>query len=330
MGGTHVIVGAFAENLVQLAYTIWNTLIGYCYDTLTQSPFDFGSTKIWDGYTSTGYTTVGTPIISEILSRTETVVLGIATGLLILVWIVGILREGGQLLSDRAHPYAILTHIIRFFFCEGLIAAYLEITKFIFDIFTIATSAVVGDSTYALVNPASAEDLAERVTGELSDASVKGKSITQIIAEIPPYQVTDVLLVDIIVVLYFVVIIACAVVIFMKVYGRYFRIIASIALAPIGISMYGSPHTEQNAKKFMFYLLKQGAEGFVIAMDLIIFSLVMNGGIDTPKLFSKLINGVTGDPTVNVILGFMVTQIFLCVLLMTIISATEKMTEQLL
>lgn len=330
MGGTHIIVGAFAENLVQLAYTIWNTLIGYCYDTLTQSPFDFGSTKIWDGYTSTGYTTVGTPIISEILSRTETVVLGIATGLLILVWIVGILREGGQLLSDRAHPYAILTHIIRFFFCEGLIAAYLEITKFIFDIFTIATSAVVGDSTYALVNPASAEDLAERVTGELSDASVKGKSITQIIAEIPPYQVTDVLLVDIIVVLYFVVIIACAVVIFMKVYGRYFRIIASIALAPIGISMYGSPHTEQNAKKFVFYLLKQGAEGFVIAMDLIIFSLVMNGGIDTPKLFSKLINGVTGDPTVNVILGFMVTQIFLCVLLMTIISATEKMTEQLL
>lgn len=330
MGGTHVIVGAFAENLVQLAYTIWNTLIGYCYDTLTQSPFDFGSTKIWDGYTSTGYTTVGTPIISEILSRTETVVLGIATGLLILVWIVGILREGGQLLSDRAHPYAILTHIIRFFFCEGLIAAYLEIAKFIFDIFTIATSAVVGGQTYALVNPADAQELADRVTGELADASVKGKSITQIIAEIPPYQVTDVLLVDIIVVLYFVVIIACAVVIFMKVYGRYFRIIASIALAPIGISMYGSPHTEQNAKKFMFYLLKQGAEGFVIALDLIIFSLVMNGGIDTPKLFSKLITGVTGDATVNVILGFMVTQIFLCVLLMTIISATEKMTEQLL
>lgn len=330
MGGTHVIVGAFAENLVQLAYTIWNTLMGYCYDTLTQSPFDFGVTRYADPSMSTGYAYEGTAILPEILNKTEPIVLGIATGLLILVWIVGVLREGGQLLSDRAHPYAILTHIIRFFICEGLIAAYLTITEFIFDIFTIATRAVVGLKAFGLTNPADAVDVANRVTDGNVDASAQGKSITQLIADIPPYQVTDVLLVDVIVVIYFVVIIACAVVIFMKVYGRYFRIIAAIALAPIGISMYGSPHTEQNAKKFLFYLLKQGAEGFVIALDLIIFSLVMNGGIDTPKLFSKLISGVTGDPTVNVILGFMVTQIFLCVLLMTIISATEKMTEQLL
>ena len=330
MGGPHIIVGAFAENLIQMAYTVWNTLMGYCYDTLTQSPFDFGTTVVDDGYHAAGYTVSGTPILSEVLGKTETVVLGVATGLLILVWIVGILREGGQLLSDRAHPYAILTHIIRFFICEGLIASYLLIAEFIFDIFTIATSAVVGGKTYALVDPADAIAVATKVTGNNVDPSVQGKSITQMIADIPVFNVTDTLLIDVVVVLYFVVVIACAVVIFMKVYGRYFRIIASIALAPIGISMYGSPHTEQNARKFMFYLLKQGAEGFVIALDLIIFSLVMNGGIQTPKLFSKIVSGITGDPSVNVILGFMITQIFLCILLMTIISATEKMTEQLL
>lgn len=329
--GAHIIVGAFADNLIKMAYNVWNTLMSYCYGTLTESPFDFGMVIIDNPSSSTGYSVSQDAILTQILGKTEPVILGVATGLLILVWIVGILREGGQLLSDRAHPYAILTHIIRFFICEGLIASYLIIAEFIFDIFTIATSAVVGSQAYGLVDPANANEVAKNVIGNNNvDPSVQGKSITQMITDIPVYQVSDTLLIDVIVILYFVVVIACAVVIFMKVYGRYFRIIASIALAPIGISMYGSPHTEQNARKFLFYLLKQGAEGFVIALDLVIFSLAMNGGINTPALFSKIVSGLTDDPSVNVILGFMITQIFLCILLMTIISATEKMTEQLL
>lgn len=328
------VLGSLADTLVKLAYTVWNKLIGYCYQTLEVSPFEFGEfAKTEHGET------IG--LISEVLNKSETTIIGVGTGLLILVWVVGILREGGNLISDRAHPYAVLAHVVRFFICEGLIAGYFVIIESLFDLFTLATEAVIGSSSnYGLIDPSSTS-LKEFFTDADVLSGLAGKDNLAIIELFSPsatifdladgsFALTDVLLVDIFALIYLVAVIACALVIFMKVYGRYFRIIIAIVLTPIGVSFFGSSHTEQNARKFIFYLLKQGAEGLVIALDLLLYGLVVNYNSLTPGLVTALANGMTGSPEVGAMLSYLISQIFYCVLLMTIISASEKMCEQLL
>lgn len=332
-----VIVASMAEWFVKTAYVIWDKLISYCYDTLKVSPFEFGQlTEKPEG----GSAPLG--LIAQVFDKSETVIIGVGTGLLLLVWVIGILREGGNLISDRTHPYALITHIVRFFICEGLITGYLFIVKSIFDLFTIATRAVIGDSSnYGLVDPSNtslkqffgATAALDGFQGKESQAIVEvlfaSKGLTDVFTG--NAAITDILLVDILSLIYLVVVIACAIVIFMKVYGRYFRVIISIALTPIGISFFGAAHTEQNARKFIFYLLKQGAEGLIIALDLMLFGILAKGGTSvTPDLVKAVANGAGGDAQISMILAFLISQIFFCILLMTLVSASEKMVEQLL
>lgn len=326
----YYIVGSIAQDIVTIAFTVWEKLIGYCYKTLTVSPFDFGSS---------GKDKVG--IISQLLSKSEATIIGVGTGLLLLVWVVGVLREGGNLISDRAHPYAIIAHIVRFFICEGLIAGYMFIVRSIFDLFTLATTAVIGkDATYGLVDPTSTTLQEFFKSCKALDAS--GLDAKAFLVTLFPTvgladvltgntSLTDALLIDVLAIIYLIAVIACGIVIFMKVYGRYFRILVAIVVTPIGVAFFGSSHTEQNARKFLFYLLKQGAEGLVIALDLLIFNAISKGGSALiPDLVSAIANGMTSNPQVALILSFLISQIFFCVLLMTIVSASEKMVEQLL
>lgn len=323
-----VIVASMAENFVSWAYSIWNTFIKYCYDTLTVSPFDFGA-KL---FSKTGELDSSTSILSTIINNIEPIMIGVGTGLLILFWVIGILRESGNMLAERSQPYAFVTHLLRLFICEGLIAADYYIVYVIFDIFTLATSAIVGSAgkiNYGFIDPSDADAISDNF---LSTIGIDDKTVSVITAiqESQKQSVKDALLIEIFTMIYLIVVVACAVVIFMKVYGRYFRIIASIVIAPVGIAMFASSNTEQSGRKYIFYLLKQGAEGAIIAIDLVMFNIVATRGDLQPTLFKSLVNWLTEEgSTANIIIGYYITQIFMCVLLMTLISATEKMTEQL-
>lgn len=313
------IASSFSEWFVYVAYIVWDKLIGYCYACLEVSPFQFGS-----------------GIINKVLHQAETTIIGVGTGLLLLVWVVGILREGGNLIADRAHPYAIVSHLIRLFICEGLIAGYMFIVEMIFDIFTAATSAIVADKNYGLIDPSNmlladffGDTIQNTETRAVIDLFTGVGGVVSLVNG--QTSITDILLIDILSVIYLVVVIACALVIFMKVYGRYFRVIVAIVLTPIGVSFFGSSHTEQSGRKFLFYLMKQGAEGLVIAIDLLLFGIVSNAGTSiVPELITTIANGLTGSSDISLILSFLISQIFYCVLLMTIISASEKMVEQLM
>lgn len=325
------IASSFSEWFVYVAYIVWDKLIGYCYDCLRISPFEFGSTS----NAGTGKEVVG--IIAEVLKRSETTIIGVGTGLLLLVWVVGILREGGNLIADRAHPYAVVSHFVRLFICEGLIAGYMFIVKMIFDIFTLATKSVIGsNNNYGLIDPSNilltdffGNTIQNTETRAVIDLFTGVGGVVSLVNG--QTSITDILLIDILSVIYLVVVIACALVIFMKVYGRYFRVIVAIVLTPIGVSFFGSSHTEQSGRKFLFYLMKQGAEGLVIAIDLLLFGIVSNAGTSiVPELITTIANGLTGSSDISLILSFLISQIFYCVLLMTIISASEKMVEQLM
>ena len=333
-----IIVAVLGQYFVQLAYTIWNTFIDFCYDTVSYSPFHFGQTV--DTLASSSDVTVysGTSFLSQLLDKAEPVILGVATGILILVWVIGVLRQGGEMLADKAHPYAFVSHVLRLFVCEGLIVGYMFIVETIFDLFTIATKYVmVSGRTYGLMDPT--DDLSTLLGSDIVD-KLPGKTIINLLTPdggildylSGNFALTDLLLIDLLSLIYLVVVIACGLVIFMKVYGRYFRIIISIALAPIGISMFGSFHTEQSGKKYVLYLMKQGAEGLIIAMILLLFGLVSSGASTTfvPQIIKTVANALSANATVGVILGFLITQIFICVLMMTLISASEKLADQLL
>lgn len=333
-----IIVGTLAPLFVQLAYSIWNQFIDFCYDTISYSPFHFGQTVNTVASSSDVTVYSGTSFLNQLLDKVEPVVLGVATGILILVWVIGVLRQGGEMLADKAHPYAFISHIIRLFVCEGLIVGYMFLVETIFDLFTIATKSVVlSGHAYGLMNPN--DDLSTLLGSDIVD-NLPGKTIINLLTPdggildylTGEFALTDLLLLDILSLIYLIVIIACALVIFMKVYGRYFRIIISIALAPIGISLFGSSHTEQNGKKYVFYLMKLGAEGLIIVMILLLFGLVSSGASSTfvPQIIKTVANGLSSNATVGVIIGFLLTQIFMCVLMMTLISASEKLADQLL
>lgn len=313
------IADAMGEALLRLAYVIWQTLMDTCYDTLQESPFDFGK-----------HGENGATLLSDVLDVSQNIIIAVATALLITVWLVGVLREGGNMLADRAHPYAFLTHLLRLILCEGFIAGFFYVADFIFSLFTVATQSVLNSSNVGILDPNSAEALTELTSNMPSDSFEAGLTICSAMLGIPVIS-TDGLFIDILALLYLITVTVCAFVIFIKIYGRYFRIVASIAVAPIGISLFGSAHTEQNGRKYIFYLMKLGAEGLIIALDLLIFNLAMDSGANlTPQMFKAIADAITFSPESALVIGYMITQIFLCVLLMTLISATEKMCEQLL
>lgn len=124
-----------AMNFIKLAFNLWNTVLQYCYKTLRINPMKWGSGK--------------TTLLSQVLSgRVESVIIAVATGLLILVFVVGVLREGGHIISEKGQPYGVISLMLRFFICAGLIRAYLFIASTIMDVFTSAINGLgIGDGT---------------------------------------------------------------------------------------------------------------------------------------------------------------------------------------
>lgn len=299
-----------AMNFIKLAFNLWNTVLQYCYKTLRINPMKWGSGK--------------TTLLSQVLSgRVESVIIAVATGLLILVFVVGVLREGGHIISEKGQPYGVISLMLRFFICAGLIRAYLFIASTIMDVFTSAINGLgIGDGTngFGLVNPDASSVL----------PSSQNKTFWQNLLDwaTEPLQLG---IIEMLGLIYLLIIAVCAFIVFFKVYGRYFKVVIAIIIAPIGLALYASPMTEQQAKKFLFFLVKLGAEGLIMALILILYDKFIGmGKAIIPDFISALVGSNDGSSLVRNYAAYMISQIFFCILLVTLLSAAEKLADELL
>lgn len=299
-----------AMNFIKLAFNLWNTVLQYCYKTLRINPMKWGSDK--------------TTLLSQVLSgRVESVIIAVATGLLILVFVVGVLREGGHIISEKGQPYGVISLMLRFFICAGLIRAYLFIASTIMDVFTSAINGLgIGDGTkgFGLVNP----------DASLVLPSSQNKTFWQNLLDwaTEPLQLG---IIEMLGLIYLLIIAVCAFIVFFKVYGRYFKVIIAIIVAPIGLALYASPMTEQQAKKFLFFLVKLGAEGLIMALILILYDKFIGmGKAIIPDFISALVGSNDGSSLIRNYAAYMISQIFFCILLVTLLSAAEKLADELL
>lgn len=311
---------SLAKGFLYVAYGVWNSIMESCYNILKNNPMSFGTTD--------------KSLLSELLSgNVEKVIAAVATGLLILVFVVGILREGGHIISEKGAPYAVLSLFLRFFICEALISCYLYIAKTIFSIFTLAIKGIGLDTSngYGIALPE--VSFSEEVLNKFQIAKDWLASVFNPSAS--ALHFTDMMnsaIISILGLIYMFIVIACAFVVFFKVYGRYFKILIAIVLAPIGFALYGSPMTEQQAKKFLFYLIKLAAEGLIIFLILILYNKFLGVANQiVPDFFTKMTSVIKHfDKTFAVYLSYMITQIFFCILLVSLISASEKIADELL
>ncbi len=299
-----------AMNFIKLAFNLWNTVLQYCYKTLRINPMKWGSGK--------------TTLLSQVLSgRVESVIIAVATGLLILVFVVGVLREGGHIISEKGQPYGVISLMLRFFICAGLIRAYLFIASTIMDVFTSAINGLgIGDGTkgFGLVNPDATSVLPS------SQNNTFWQNLLDWATE--PLQLG---IIEMLGLIYLLIIAVCAFIVFFKVYGRYFKVIIAIIIAPIGLALYASPMTEQQAKKFLFFLVKLGAEGLIMALILILYDKFIGmGKAIIPDFISALVGSNDGSSLVRNYAAYMISQIFFCILLVTLLSAAEKLADELL
>lgn len=299
-----------AMNFIKLAFNLWNTVLQYCYKTLRINPMKWGSGK--------------TTLLSQVLSgRVESVIIAVATGLLILVFVVGVLREGGHIISEKGQPYGVISLMLRFFICAGLIRAYLFIASTIMDVFTSAINGLgIGDGTkgFGLVNPDATSVLPS------SQNYTFWQNLLDWATE--PLQLG---IIEMLGLIYLLIIAVCAFIVFFKVYGRYFKVIIAIIIAPIGLALYASPMTEQQAKKFLFFLVKLGAEGLIMALILILYDKFIGmGKAIIPDFISALVGSNDGSSLVRNYAAYMISQIFFCILLVTLLSAAEKLADELL
>lgn len=311
-----------ANNFIKLAYKLWSTILKYCYQTLKVNPTKWGGGK--------------TSLLSQITSdRVESIVVAVATGILILVFVVGVLREGGHIISEKGAPYGVISLMLRFFICAALIRGYTFITSTIFDVFTAAINGLgIGDASgFGLVDP----DKAGSILPKGSTSQTIGDIIFNIFTN-PAGQFLETQkqmlrmgLIEILGLIYLLIIVVCAFVVFFKVYGRYFKVLICIILAPIGFSLYGSPMTEQQGKKFLFYLVKLAAEGLIMALILILYDkFIKTGKAIIPDFISALTGAAGKEDLLSTYVAFMISQIFFCILLVALISASEKIAEELL
>ena len=307
-----------ASNFLQLAYDVWNAMMDACYKTLKVNPLKWGSES-------------GSSLLSQVTTvRIESVIAAVATGLLILVFVVGVLREGGHIISEKSQPYGVISLMLRFFVCAALIGGYMKIASTIFDIFTAAIKGIGIGSThgYGLSDPS-------KPVGTYGITQGIKDFLLGLFSPLTGSQLVTTMMksgfLNLIGLVYMFIVIACAFVVFFKVYGRYFKIIVAITLAPIGLALYGSPMTEQQAKKFVFYLIKLGAEGLIMYLVLILYDrFIPIADQLVPGLFKDLTSHVGSDKEFQAYLAYIITQIFFCILLVSLISASEKIAEELL
>lgn len=223
-----------AQNL-QNALDTWNNKLSEIWKLITQSPAEFNGGKIWN-------------VILNINQALQ----AIGLSLLVLFFVIGIVKTCSSL-TEIKRPEHALRLFLRFVLAKIMVTYGLDLMLKIFEIvqgiISTITKTVGFDSIDKIVLPSEMVSVIEKC---------------KFLESIPLWAVT--LLGGLfITVLSFIII--------LSVYGRFFKLYMYTAIAPIPLSTFASEATQNTGKSFLKSYCSVCAEGAIIVLACVIFSL---------------------------------------------------------
>lgn len=271
---------------VETAINIWNGFMNLIVDIVKTNPYEF--------------TIDGVDIISTIQAYVGDGIKAIATSILVLVWVVGILRAGTKVNSPMHDPLEVPMKILRLIIAEGLIMSYDYFVSLIFELGAAAVNAITstGPANFRL-GDTSIFEATHNGTQLLFWLMAVGLLLNVMLAGI---KVT------------------------LSVFGRLLKIYIVIFLAPIALAFYGSEKTEQNAIKYLEGVGSLSLQAVVIVLAITIYMVIAtNSGPFLEMITAHFPVGEQAEAFV-----WFIGQFFIVNLLLALISASEQISERFL
>lgn len=271
---------------VETAINIWNGFMNLIVDIVKTNPYEF--------------TIDGVDIISTIQAYVGDGIKAIATSILVLVWVVGILRAGTKVNSPMHDPLEVPMKILRLIIAEGLIMSYDYFVSLIFELGAAAVNAITstGPANFSL-GDTSIFEATHNGTQLLFWLMAVGLLLNVMLAGI---KVT------------------------LSVFGRLLKIYIVIFLAPIALAFYGSEKTEQNAIKYLEGVGSLSLQAVVIVLAITIYMVIAtNSGPFLEMITAHFPVGEQAEAFV-----WFIGQFFIVNLLLALISASEQISERFL
>jgi len=271
---------------VETAINIWNGFMNLIVDIVKTNPYEF--------------TIDGVDIISTIQGYVGDGIKAIATSILVLVWVVGILRAGTKVNSPMHDPLEVPMKILRLIIAEGLIMSYDYFVSLIFELGAAAVNAITstGPANFSL-GDTSIFEATHNGTQLLFWLMAVGLLLNVMLAGI---KVT------------------------LSVFGRLLKIYIVIFLAPIALAFYGSEKTEQNAIKYLEGVGSLSLQAVVIVLAITIYMVIAtNSGPFLEMITAHFPVGEQAEAFV-----WFIGQFFIVNLLLALISASEQISERFL
>ena len=216
------------------ALDTWNEKLSEIWTLLSQNPEKFKGGAIWD-----------------VMNTVNGALKGIAYGLLVLFFAVGIVKTCGSF-TDMKKPEHALKAFIRFALAQGAVKYGMNLMTAIFSIVQGIVSTIMGKSGMT----------GGKVT-QLPQAIVEKVESVGMLESIPLWIVTLIgsLLITIL-----------SFIMILTVYGRMFKLYMYTAIAPIPIATFAGEPTQSIGRNFIRSYAGVCLEGAVIALACIIFS----------------------------------------------------------
>ena len=224
----------FIINNLENALATWNRYLQSIFNLITQSPETFRGGDVW-----------------RVILGIHNVVQGIALGLLVLFFVVGVVKTCGTI-AETKRPEVAVKLFIRFALARAVVVYGLELMLALFSIVQglivqmISVAGVMG-ADYALL-PSSIRS-AVQSTGFWARIPLMAVSL------IGGLAVTVLSLIMI-----------------MTVYGRFFKLYMYTAIAPIPLSAFAGEPTSNIGKSFIKSYSAVCLEGAIIVLAIIIFT----------------------------------------------------------
>ena len=222
----------------------------------------------------------------------------IATSILVIIWMIGLLRSAVRINTPMHDPLEIPMKLIRLFLAEGIIMYYDAIVSFIFDLGTAGVNAITPSGGYNI---------------QIDDISIL--ETTNVGSQILLWLMGLAFCGNVLV---------AGIKATLSVFGRLLKVYIVIFLAPIAFAFYGSERTEQTAIKYLEGVGSLSLQAVVIVLAVTIYTLLAtNLDLSTITRFFNF-----GDSAQ--VLTWFVGQFFIVNLLLAILSASDQISERYL
>lgn len=294
--------------LFNLGFQEFNQFIEYTWNLISTNPFEYSSIS-------------GVVIFDVIAGYVNDAVKIVASSILIIVWLIGVLRTASRLGSPTHDPMDIFMKFIRLVIAEALIMSYEWFIRIIFDLASALISSfslppiTSGSFLFPQLDPLA--ELSTLYTTYFNYGTGTG-------------GLGVVLVMFILALAYIVNVTIVGIKLVTTVWGRFLRIFVVVLIAPIALAFYGSEKTEHNATKYLEGVGSIALQGVVIAIVMIayiVFVQNIGGQIDFGILPLSSVDGYAGF---SYVLMWAVKQFFLVNLLLALISASDQLAERYL